>query len=210
MVQFMNGNQIVNVYDAAGRKLRTTSYTLTEPLATPATQVLQLEYTRGNVQETTTTYNGNIVSSYTLPSPHLKGEPQTRYIYNSEGNVTRRSAQTLEAPEYTWYYYRRDHLGNNVAVWNATEDNTVQRTFYYASGLPMSCSIGQATQSRKYNGKEYVEDHGFDVYDYGFRGYYATIGRFTSIDPLAEQTCGKAHTYMLTTTLPYYIQRETA
>lgn len=24
--------------------------------------------------------------------------------------------------EYDWCYYRRDHLGNNVAVWNATED----------------------------------------------------------------------------------------
>lgn len=48
--------------------------------------------------------------------------------------------------EYDWCYYRRDHLGNNVAVWNATEDSTVQRTFYYASGLPMSCSTGQATQ----------------------------------------------------------------
>ncbi len=26
------------------------------------------------------------------------------------------------------------------------------------------------------------------MYDYGFRGYYATIGRFTSIDPLCERT----------------------
>ena len=85
-------------------------------------------------------------------------------------------------------YYRRDHLGNNVAVWNATADSTEQRTFYYATGLPMSCSTEQSFQNRKYNGKEYVEDHGFDVYDYGFRGYYATIGRFTSIDPLAERT----------------------
>lgn len=40
----------------------------------------------------------------------------------------------------------------------------------------------------KYNGKPYEEMEGFDVFDYGFRGYYATIMRFTSIDPLAEQT----------------------
>ena len=30
--------------------------------------------------------------------------------------------------------------------------------------------------------------HGYDVYEYGFRGYYATIARFTSIDPLCERT----------------------
>ena len=41
-----------------------------------------------------------------------------------------------------------------------------------------------------YNGKELVESptYEYNVYDYGFRGYYATIGRFTSMDPLAEKT----------------------
>lgn len=39
----------------------------------------------------------------------------------------------------------------------------------------------------KFNGKEFVEMHGFDTYDYGARGYYAAIGRFTTIDPLAEK-----------------------
>lgn len=58
--------------------------------------------------------------------------------------------------EYDYYYYRRDHLGNNVVLWDATNDTTVQRTFYYASGLPMSCSTGQSIQSRKYTGKDYI------------------------------------------------------
>ena len=85
------------------------------------------------------------------------------------------------------YYFRRDHLGSNVAVWNATRDTTVQRTWYYASGTPMSNSIGQSTQSYKYNGKEFVEIFGNNTYDYGFRGYHAITGRFTTMDPLAEK-----------------------
>ena len=56
------------------------------------------------------------------------------------------------------------------------------------SGVPMAQSTGQSVQPLKYNAHEYIEAHGYDTYDYGFRGYYATIGRFTSIDPLCERT----------------------
>ena len=79
---------------------------------------------------------------------------------------------------------------------------------YYASGVPMAQSLGpnvpllnytalgvQYTenfgwdvQPYLYNGKEFIEAHGWNTYDYSFRGYYATIGRFTTVDPLAEQT----------------------
>ena len=41
------------------------------------------------------------------------------------------------------HYYHRDHLGNTCAVWNATADSVVQRTLYYASGMPMAGSTGQ-------------------------------------------------------------------
>lgn len=82
----------------------------------------------------------------------------------------------------------KDHLGNICAVVNSFTDSVVQRTMYYASGVPMAQSWGRETQPYLYNGKEFVEAHGWNTYDYGFRGYYASIGRFTTIDPLAEQT----------------------
>ena len=184
----MNGNQIVNVYDAAGRKLYSKTYTFLQQLAQPVTQVLQLEPELRHIKQATTVYNSNVTYTNVFGELVGYGTPQIHTIYNTEGYVMRQTFLQSYHQEYDYYYYRRDHLGNNVAVWNATADSTEQRTFYYATGLPMSCSTEQSFQNRKYNGKEYVEDHGFDVYDYGFRGYYATIGRFTSIDPLAEQT----------------------
>lgn len=79
-------------------------------------------------------------------------------------------------------------LKETRTVVNATTDTVVQRTMYYASGVPMAQSWGRETQPYLYNGKEFVEAHGLNSYDYGFRGYYAPTGRFTTIDPLAEQT----------------------
>lgn len=87
-----------------------------------------------------------------------------------------------------YFYYVKDHLGNICAVVNASGDSVIQRTMYYASGVPMAVSTGRDKQPYLYNGKELVTAHGWNTYDYGFRGYYAAIGRFTSIDPLAEQT----------------------
>ena len=85
------------------------------------------------------------------------------------------------------YYYRRNHLGSNVAVWNATKNETPQRMFYYASGQPMKVSIGQNIQRYKYNNKEFEELNGLNEYDNQARRYYPAICRTTTMDPLAEK-----------------------
>ena len=54
--------------------------------------------------------------------------------------------------------------------------------------MPWAGSEGSEAQPRKYNGKEWVEAFGYDNYLYGARDYYAAIGRFTVIDPLAYKT----------------------
>jgi RHS repeat-associated protein len=83
-------------------------------------------------------------------------------------------------------------LGNIREVWQAAgyfPSETIQRTQYYPSGLPWASNYldSPSTQPNKYNGKQFDEMHGYDTYDYGARGYYAAMGRFTSVDPLAEK-----------------------
>ena len=48
-------------------------------------------------------------------------------------------------------------------------------------------STGGSVQWYKYNGKEFDRTHGLDWYDYGARFMSPDIGRFTTIDPLAEK-----------------------
>jgi len=117
----------------------------------------------------------------------LNGNPALtalQRIYNAEGY-----ADTITATIPNYKYYRRDHLGNNREVWVANTKKTIQRTQYYPSGLPWASNTGDnpGQQERKYNGKEFDEMNGYDTYDYGAREYYAAMGRFTSLDPLAEK-----------------------
>jgi len=122
----------------------------------------------------------------------LNGNPALtalQRIYNAEGY-----ADTITATIPNYKYYRRDHLGNNREVWVANTKKTIQRTQYYPSGLPWASNTGDnpGQQERKYNGKEFDEMNGYDTYDYGARGYYAAMGRFTSVDPHAEKYYSKS------------------
>ncbi|MDR1544935.1 MAG: RHS repeat-associated core domain-containing protein, partial [Prevotellaceae bacterium] len=125
-------------------------------------------------------YFGNIEYGYS--DLHQRQDPKLLRIHNAEGYYS----------DNQYYYFRRDHLGNNREVWRVADNKTVQITHYYPSGMPWATTQEQNPdlQPYKYNGKEFVEDYGYDAYDYGFRGYYAAIGRFTSIDPMAEKYYG--------------------
>ncbi len=178
LVQFADGHQIVNRYAADGRKLGSEFYTQVTALAAPLTagQTIQQTYSANVTEQYGTAYCGNF--EYTTEHGD-EALTTLDKIYNPEGYVK----------DGQWYYYRRDHLGNNREVWCASTNSTVQRTQYYPSGLPMASNTGDnpSTQNRKYNGKEFVEMHGFDEYDYGARGMFPAIMRFSQVDPLAEK-----------------------
>lgn len=185
IIQFKYGNQIINKYSATGQKLLTEYYTLITPLTIPLAAG-EIRYGAGPVTITGTVYVDN--KEYNIS----EGNNILNKIYNPEGYVL------LEDDLTIFNYYRKDHLGNNREVWQASYLSgcctnvaaaTVQQTQYYPSGLPWATNTNDnaSLQGRKYNGKEFVEMHGYDTYDYGARGYYPALGRFTSMDPLAEK-----------------------
>ena len=170
-IQFVNGNQIVNLYDAAGRKYKSITYTVPVTAVTPRYEIMHYTFDTDTVEFLAAEYTGNIENHYSRTDTIQR-------IHNSIGYYT----------DSIYFHYIKDHLGNICAVVNSTRDSVIQSTLYYASGVPMTQSFGRDKQPYLYNGKEFVEAHGWNTYDYGFRGYYATIGRFTTMDPLAEQT----------------------
>jgi RHS repeat-associated protein len=182
-IQFYKGNQIINRYAADGRKLGTEYFTRVIDLSVPLVtgQVINQAYTLNVINQNGTAYIDN--KEYNTFNGNSSLTALQR-IYNSEG-----FADTITATIPNYKYYRRDHLGNNRELWVANTKKTLQRTQYYPSGLPWASNTGDnpGVQERKYNGKEFVEMHGYDTYDYGARGYYPAMGRFTSVDPMTEK-----------------------
>jgi len=136
-------------------------------------------YSQISTDQTGTAYIGNI--EYNTLNGNNSLTTLSR-IYNDEGYV-----ENPANPQY--YYFRHDHLGDNREVWCANTNTVAQRTQYYPSGLPWAYDRTvdhPDLQHRKYNGKEFVEMHGYDTYDIVWRQYYPAIGRFQTQDPEAE------------------------
>ncbi len=88
-----------------------------------------------------------------------------------------------------YYFYIKDHLGNNRVVVDA-QGTAVQYTDYYPFGMPFddSYNTGKDVQPYKFGGKEYDTRSGLNLYDFHARQQNPEIaGRFTTMDPLAEK-----------------------
>jgi RHS repeat-associated protein len=65
--------------------------------------------------------------------------------------------------------------------------NIVQQNHFYPFGQTMAISSGQGAQPYKFTGKELDLENGLNLYDFEARTYDPSIGRFTTVDPLAEK-----------------------
>ena len=89
---------------------------------------------------------------------------------------------SVTSPAY--YYYLKDHQGNNRVV--IDKDGAVKETNHYYPFGGVFASSGNV-QPYKYNGKELDTKKGLNWYDYGARHYDAALGRFITQDRFAEK-----------------------
>ncbi|PXV59424.1 RHS repeat-associated protein [Dysgonomonas alginatilytica] len=87
-----------------------------------------------------------------------------------------------------YYFYIKDHLGNNRIVANAS-GASVQSTQYYPFGMAFADGNKAELDKQpfKYNGKELDRNHELNWYDYSARFVDNAIGRTPTQDPLSEK-----------------------
>ena len=157
------------MYDAGGNKLRKTV-----------------------VQNGVTQYTQDYVSGIEYRNSVLEA------IYHAEGRITNINGSLK------YEYAIKDHLGNTrimfcdkdgnglVTASSSTEASEItQENHYYVFGMSMEgnwLNTPSVLDSKYlYNGKEFNDDFGLDLNDYGARFYDAAIAQWRSFDPLAEK-----------------------
>ncbi len=90
--------------------------------------------------------------------------------------------------------YLKDHLGNIRVTYanDGVKDGIRQVNAYYPFGMNISSLSANSTSilqqnEYKYNGKMFQDELGLNWLDYGARFYDPVIGRWHSVDPLAEK-----------------------
>ena len=155
-------NDIEYVYAADGRKLHTVHTTYTSTSKKTVKTSTTKDYANGYI--------------FTNGKPSMFAFDGGYYSFDTNGKLN------------GCHYYIQDYQGNNRMVVNATTNRTEQVTHYYPYGeLMADISTSPDAQQFKYGGKELDRSFGLDLYDFHARQQDAKLGRFNSIDPLAEK-----------------------
>ncbi|MGM5630307.1 DUF6443 domain-containing protein [Apibacter raozihei] len=178
---FTAGNKISYLYDASGSKMQKT--------VTQNGRVTPTLYL-GGFQ-----YENNQLQFFPHSEGYVKKYPQRfSYVYNYTdhlGNI-RLSYEDKNKDGQIKDYASQVHIGwwNNGEGSPYTIREVLEENNYYPFGLKhtgYNSHTELTSYTYKYNGKELQEELGLNVYDYGARNYDPAIGRWFTIDPLAEK-----------------------
>ncbi|NHM05702.1 type IV secretion protein Rhs [Flavobacterium sp. CYK-4] len=185
-IKFSSGNTITYAYNTAGTKVKKEIATTTE--------LITIDFIDG--------YQYKNQTLQFFPT----SEGYVNYVINVDSGD---QGNTGRSGWYNYVYNYLDHLGN-VRMSYGFDPKTEQikileENHYYPFGLKHTnynstknvyekeneeIAIKPAppymksTYNYKYNGKEFQDELGLNVYDYGWRNYSPDIGRWTQIDPL--------------------------
>ncbi|NOU48635.1 MAG: RHS repeat-associated core domain-containing protein [Bacteroidales bacterium] len=181
-----------------------------ESLISDVDRNMTIQYNRLNLPVNISFTGGHIVNAY-----RYDGIKMSKIVYDANERVTLNEkyysdlvlnfnvpVRILHADgvieldsrmQPTYYYHLKDHLGNVRAVVSPGANNTTvinQTNEYYPFGMTYSKSVSSllnplVPNKYKYNGKEEQEMPGKWL-DYGARFYDTQLGRWHSIDPMAE------------------------
>jgi len=166
-IQFTEGHKSLYVYDAGGKKLKTTNYSVRDIINVPIGAIATLPDS-SRYTKLTTDYVGNMIYENGALKEILLPEG---YYHNG-----------------VFYYYLKDHLGNNRVTINSN-GTVVEKSHYYPSGtrfFPESTSDSSALAYR-YNGKEMETMNGLNQMDYGARRRFSWAPIWTGPDELREK-----------------------
>ncbi|MGY3214563.1 DUF6443 domain-containing protein [Mucilaginibacter sp. HD30] len=177
-------------YDANGNVLSDASKTLTI-----AYNVFNLPRTNTLTSPSATikyTYDGagnklrrSVVNGTTVNTDYIVG---IQYTGNTVDFIQIEDGRILTpATTANYEYTLKDHLGNTrVTFASSSGGNTAtQVDDYMPFGLDLAVVANSPKNQYLYNGKEWQD--GISLYDYGARFYDPVIGRWTSVDPSAEE-----------------------
>ncbi|WP_420552113.1 DUF6443 domain-containing protein [Tenacibaculum aiptasiae] len=208
-----NGNDIYGFKDGANTTIE-YSYDANGNMKTDANKgITNIVYNHLNLPTQVTIGGQNITYTYDAAGMKLKKvvnatttEYAGNYIY--ENNVL----QFFNHPEgyvkkdntgFKYIYQYKDHLGNvRLSYTDSNNDGVitasteiVEESNYYPFGLKHKgyngnvSSLGNSVaQKWKYNGIEYEESLGLNLYEMDLRQYDPAIARWTSIDPVVHHS----------------------
>jgi RHS repeat-associated protein len=157
---------------------------------------------------------GNITQSdrpraylnYLFFDENMNFVPSMSGAFQANGHGSWQQIGTASPMEITANGYLAVYLSNGTQVAGPTENSTVyfdqavlrftrgrlkEEQHYYPHGLPMaaqgSTAMGYVANRHKYQGNEYKTELGLNWMDFVNRQYDPQIGRFLSVDPLADK-----------------------